>query len=218
MHGYIDWKSRKRKEHSLKYLLIVSTLLSALFLAACGPPEQIGGEAASLAPSATETAVATSTPSAPALPFVPATYKDESNGFEVDYPSEWGLDPLTQAGSRGSVSQLYSPGTTAETLAAGGSRLSITVFKWDPKNDLSAFVAQRRGAWDVSGLTVLQESRGQLVDGRDEMEFVVRAPDGVQTFFLFTTNGPDYLQFAGEGDLLLLAQIAHTARSLNFKP
>ncbi len=200
----------------MKHVFIVSALISILFLAACGPAGQIRGEAAHATPSATEAAVATSTPSAPALSFVPATYRDETNGFELDYPSGWSLDPQTQAGSRGSVSQLYSPGTTAETLAPGGSRLSITVFKWDPKNDLAAFVAQRRGAWSASGLTVLQESLGSLADGREEMEFLVQADEGMRTFFLFTTNGPDYLQFAGEGDVSVLTQIFRTVRPLGF--
>ncbi len=202
----------------VKYIVAVSVLLSTLFLAACSPEEELGGEVVATAPSATEAAVATSTPAAPALSFAPVTYKDETNGFELDYPSGWSFDPQTQAGSRGSVSQLYSPGTTAEKLAAGGSRLSITVFKRDPKNDLIAFVAQRRGAWGASGLTVLQESQRTLADGRDEMEFIVQAADGMHTFFLFTTNGPDYVQLAGEGDLSVLAQISHTLRPINFKP
>ena len=202
----------------MKYIFIISSLLSLLVLAACGPRERVGGEIPPTAPLATSIPVATSTPLAPALSFIPATYKDETNGFELDYPSNWGVDPNSQTGSRGSQAQLFSPGTTAETLADGGSRLSITVYQWDPKNDLAAFVTQRRTAWDASGFSILQESKGDLVDGRKEMDFVVQAPDKVQAFFLFTTNGQNYLQVAGEGNLTLLQEIAHTVRPLNFEP
>ena len=52
--------------------------------------------------------------------------------------------PLNQVGSRGSQGLLFSPGTTAEMIATGGSRLSITIYLWDPKNDLAAYAARRR--------------------------------------------------------------------------
>ena len=155
-------------------------------------------------------------PTAEPLPFVPATYRDEPNGFELDYPSEWSLDPNTQVGSRGSQAQLFSPSTTAETLAPGGSRLTITLYEWDPQGDLSAYVAQRRTAWSASGFVVRDGSMRQLVDGRPASDFFIEAPAGVLAYFLLTTNGAQYLQLAGEGDLALVETIARTLRPLNY--
>ncbi len=192
-------------------LLPVLIVLPSLITACSSTP------IATPAPAPTATVVATPTPSTPTLSFVPVLYRDEINGLELDYPSDWSLDPNTQVGSRGSVALLVSPGTTDQDLPEGGSRLSITIFKWDPKNDLPAFVAHRRGAWDGGGFRILQESKLTLVDGRNASEFVVEAPDQMQAFFLFTTSGQDYLQIAGEGDMQLLAEIAHTVRPLNFK-
>jgi hypothetical protein len=56
------------------------------------------------------------------------------------------------------------------------------------------------------------------MDGRKEMDFVVKTPDGLQAYFLFTTHGEQYLEIAGEGDLGLIQDIAHTLRPLNFQP
>ncbi len=58
--------------------------------------------------------------------FDAATYKDEAEGFQLDYPANWTAVPSGQNGSRGSQAQLLSPGTTPEALAAGGSRVGIT--------------------------------------------------------------------------------------------
>jgi hypothetical protein len=147
--------------------------------------------------------------------FVPATYRDDINGFELDYPSDWSLDPNSAVGTRGSQAQLFSPGTTAEALVPGGSRLSITVYQWDPKGDLSAYVAQRRLAWDASGFEVRNGSLTQLADGRPASDFFIETSDGVPAYFLLTTLGDQYLQLAGEGDLVLLQSIARTLRQLS---
>ena len=111
--------------------------------------------------------------------------------------------------------QLFSPGTTAEKVAPGGSRLSITVYQWDPKRDLVAYVAHRRSAWDASGFKVRDGSLAQLSDGRPASDFFVEAPDGVLAYFLLTTVGDQYLELAGEGDLALLESIAQTLRPLS---
>lgn len=148
------------------------------------------------------------------LPFEPATYRDDANGVEFDYPSDWSLDPNSVIGSRATQAQLLSPGTTAETLAEGGSRLSIVVYDWDPKGDLGAYVAQRRSAWDASGFKVMNGSMTTLADGRPASDFFIETPDGSLSYFLLTPVGDRYLQLAGEGDLALIEAIARTLRPL----
>jgi hypothetical protein len=148
------------------------------------------------------------------LSFIPATYTDESAGIALDYPADWTLDPSSQIGVRGGQALLLSPGTTLETLADGGTRVSITTYIWDPKNDLDAYVAQRKVAWDASGFAITREEQLQLADGRTAYLFLVNTPE-VPTFTLFTTIGEDYLQISGEGDLALSEEIARTLRPLN---
>lgn len=189
-------------------------LISSVFAAACAapaptsrPPESAGSPVPTL-PAATA-------PAAPA--FESLTYRDEANGFEFDYPSDWTIDSNILSGSRGSQIQLFSPGTTAEKVAEGGSRLSVTVYAWDPKRDLAAYIAQRRLAWDASGFKVMDGSVRQLVDGRPASDFFIEAPDGVLAYFLLTTNGDQYLQLAGEGNLQLLETVGRTLRPLNYQ-
>jgi hypothetical protein len=148
------------------------------------------------------------------LSFTPATYTDESAGFALDYPADWTLDPSSQIGVRGGQALLLSPGTTPETLADGGTRISITTYIWDPKNNLEAYVAQRKVAWDASGFAITREEQWQLADGRTAYVFVVNTPEQ-PTFTLLTTIGEDYLQIGGDGDAALVEEIAHTLRPLN---
>jgi hypothetical protein len=145
-------------------------------------------------------------------------YQDQINGFQLDYPAGWTVLPNTQIGPRGSQAQLLSPGATPQALAEGDTNLSVTVYLWDPKNDLAAYVTHRRTAWEGGGFTIVRESKGDLMDGRKEMDFVVRAPDGQPAYFLFTNLGENYLEIAGEGGISLVEEIAHTLRPLNFKP
>jgi hypothetical protein len=188
-----------------------TSLLLLLLLAACAPSTPM----VQPAPPAVEPAPTLPAPTAEAAPaFEPATYRDEANGFELYYPSNWSLEPNTVIGSRGSQAQLFSPGTTAETLAEGGARLSIVVYDWDPKGDLAAYVAQRRAAWDASGFKVMNGSQSALVDGRPASDFFIEPPDGSLSYFLFTPVGDRYLQLAGEGDLALIETIARTLRPL----
>ncbi|MCX6049095.1 MAG: hypothetical protein NT075_28680 [Chloroflexi bacterium] len=167
------------------------------------------------APTPEITSEPTAAPSAaaPQLSFTPKTYTDERAGFELDYPAEWTLDPSSQVGVRGGQALLLSPGTTPETLANGGTRVSITTYNWDPKNDLAAYVAQRKVAWDASGFAIIREERWPLADGRVANIFVVKTPEQ-PTFTLLTTIGQDYLQISGDGDSALVEEIAHTLRPL----
>lgn len=204
--------------HTVRLLTMVC--LPSLLLAACVP---------ALVP-ATSTALATMEPTGLAFPtptpqptvrtqyYPRQTYTDEANGFKLDYPVGWTASPVTPIGPRGSQALLLSPGATASALPPGCSRLSITLYQWDPKGDLASYVIHQRAAWEASGFTTVVEKKGDLRDGSKEMDFVVTTPDGLQTFFLFTTHGEQYLEIAGEGDLGLIHDIAHTLRPLNFDP
>jgi hypothetical protein len=165
-------------------------------------------------PTVHPTATMPPAPTATQTSFVSTTYKDEANRFQLEYPAGWTLIPFKQIGSRGGQAQLYSPGSTAEMLIAGGTRLTISVYDWDPKNDLNAYVTQRKTAWAASGQKIIRKSEGKLADGRGEMHFIVESLQKEQTFFLYTTIGEKYLQIAGDGDLALLEEIARTVRPL----
>lgn len=191
--------------HRFRFLAI-----AVVALAACTPstpvvrlPEPAATAAPTLPASAAPTSLALS-----------STYRDDENGFELDYPSDWTLVPNTVIGSRGSQAQLLSPGTTAEKLASGGSRLSITIYLWDPKGDLGAYIAHRRSAWEGSGFKVRDGSITQLSDGRPASDFIIQAPDGLQAYVLLASVGDQYLELAGEGDLSLLESISQTLRPL----
>jgi hypothetical protein len=152
---------------------------------------------------------------APALSFEPATYTDPAARFEFDYPASWVVGPNEQQ-SRGAITPFTSwsrptdafPGETPP----GETRFDLTVQLWDPKGDLPAFLEQRRGAWDASGIRVVSEEDSTLSDGRPAASFVVEGSDGVRAFFFFTTAGQDYLVLSGDGNVDLLAEIARTVR------
>jgi len=188
--------------------IAVMTSLPTSLLTATLPPEPTSIPTPTLVPEPTK---------AP-YTFTPATYKDVTNGFKVDYPADWTLEPNAQVGSRGSAAQLFSPGTTAEKLLDGGTRIGITVYLWDPKGDLAAYVTHRKDAWGSDGHTIISETSGDLPDGRKQMSFTVQGPDKVQAFYMVTTIGDNYLEIAGDGNLALIAEIAHTMRSLDFMP
>jgi hypothetical protein len=111
---------------------------------------------------------------------------------------------------------LLSPGTTQEALPAGGSRIAITVYQWDPRNDLAAYLTHRKTAWTDSGSTIISEEAFELADGRQAVNFVLQGPDKAQSFILLTTVGEDYLQVSGEGNLALIEEIARTLQPLKF--
>jgi len=201
------------------YFLSVVLLASALFPTACAPVTSVATMAAPTSPTVLASPAPTAKRTSVPLSFTPATYKAEAQGFELDYPSDWTTVPINVIGSRGSSGALYSPGSSAETLAEGGSRVGVTVYLWDPNNDLAAYVQHRKTAWEPGsgGSSIIKESSGNLVDGREYASFVVQAADDRQAFFLFTTLGENYLEISGEGNLALVEEIALTVRPLGFK-
>jgi hypothetical protein len=153
---------------------------------------------------------------APTPSFEPATYQNDLAGFAFDYPASWTVGP-TQQQSRGGITSFTSWSRPADVVPdetpPGETRLDVTVQLWDPKGDLVAFLGQRRGAWEASGITVIDENHWTIeADGRPAASFVVQGSDGAQAYFFFTTVGDDYLVLSGGGDLALLAEIAGTFR------
>jgi len=167
----------------------------------------------------TITTVDVSDPPQIAIPILPAAtqvlpsgnlYKDESSGFQLTYPVDWTLDPSKPLGSRASQALLLSPGTTAESLAEGGSRVSIVIYAWDPTNDLSAYVARRKAAWNASSSTIIEEKDLILADGIRAVSFIVESTDKQRDFILITTAGEKYLEIVGQGNLELIEEVAQT--------
>jgi hypothetical protein len=149
--------------------------------------------------------------------FEAKTYRDDEAGFEFDYPAGWAFDPGEHQ-SRGYYVQFYSwdwqPGEIVEKTPVGESILSVTVNYWDPKNNLEAFVNQRKLAWDSSGIAILSEEHLILTEDRSAAQLTTQGIDGMQSYWLITTLGEQYLTLSGSGDLGLLANIAHTVRPI----
>ncbi len=155
---------------------------------------------------------AASEPTAASLSFTPRVYDAGSEGYQLEYPSDWTAVPVDASNPRASQGQLFSPGSSADTLAEGGTRMAMTVYEWDPKSDLAAFVQQRVAAWQSSGFTIAKHDEGSLQNGQPYSSFVIQTPDDHQAFFLFTTLGEKYLEISGEGNLALAEEIARTVR------
>jgi len=174
------------------------------------PTEVIATSEPTSAPILTDTPV-------PAPAFESTTYRDETAGFEFDYPASWKIDG-GETQSRGSYVQFYSwdwqPGQPIDPLPEGGTVLTVTNQLWDPKNDLEAFINQRKLAWEASGISIQSEERLNLAGDRPAAQFIVKGVDGAQAYFLITTNGENYLVFSGNGDLGLLAEISQTLRPI----
>lgn len=144
----------------------------------------------------------------PAPSFKSQTYINEAVGFALDYPAQWTVKE-TLLGDRGSQSVLLSSPEIADlaVLPEGETRVAVTVYQWDPKNDLAAFVDVRKSAWEASGFSILDEEPLTLDLGLAAVRFTVQAPDGLTVPFLFAAIGDQYLSISGEGDLALVEEI-----------
>jgi hypothetical protein len=105
----------------------------------------------------------------------------------------------------------HAPGSITE-VPAGESILQVQVLQWDPKGDLPAYLAQRRSAWEASGIQILSELQRALPGIGEAMEYTVQGTDGGQGYFLIAALGDQYLTASGSGDLTRLAEIARTLR------
>jgi hypothetical protein len=169
-------------------------------------------------PTAAPTAapLPTATP-APQLSFEAATYRDESAGFELDYPASWTADPPIIGGDRGYFSQLTSwertPGELPDEIPADGTIMTINVLLWDPKNALEQYVDHFKGNWSNSGFEIVTEEGWDVDENWRAVQFLIRAPDQ-HSLYLLTTIGERYLVLSGTGDIQLLSEIARTLRPL----
>lgn len=165
----------------------------------------------------TDTVSVSATSGIPDVSFDITTYRDESAGFELDYPASWSADPPQVGGDRGYFSQITSwfrnPGELPEFVPEGETYLSITVLLWDPKNDLDAFVATRKEGWSASDFDIVAELELVLSGNWRAFQYRIQSPEAV-TYYLITTVGERYLVISGSGDLDLLAEIGSTLRPL----
>jgi hypothetical protein len=151
----------------------------------------------------------------PAASFESRTYINETVGFALDYPAGWTVNEAV-VGSRGSQVQFLSSPDLADMakLPEGATRVSATVYQWDPKNDLTAFVANQKNAWDASGFTILAEEPLTLELGLAATQFTIQTPDA-NVVFLITTLGDQYLVLSGEGNLELVKEIVQRVRPIS---
>jgi len=119
-------------------------------------------------------------------------------------------------GDRGTQVQFLSSPEIADmaTLPEGETRVNATIYQWDPKNDLSAFVANQKSAWDASGFTVLEEEPLVLELGLPAVRFTVQTPEA-NMVFLVTALEDQYLVLSGEGDLELVKEIVQRVRPIS---
>jgi hypothetical protein len=154
-------------------------------------------------------------PKLPAAPFDARTYINHTDGFALDYPAGWSVNEMA-IGSRATQVQFLSSPELAEaaTLPEGATRLSATIYQWDPKNDLAAYVANRKTAWEASGFTIAEEQQLTLELGLPAVQLTVQTPDA-PVVFLFAALGDQYLELSGEGDLELIRVIAGRLRPIS---
>ncbi|MEP7135003.1 MAG: hypothetical protein ABI904_08725 [Chloroflexota bacterium] len=196
----------------------------ALSLSACAAPAAV-----TPAPISAPIKINTSAPSVPmtAAPVEPQgklrapsfesqTYINEAVGFALEYPAQWTVKE-TLVGERGSQAVLLSKPEIADLaiVPAGETRVAITVYQWDPKNDLTAFVETRKTAWEASGFTILDEEPLTLDLGLAAVRFTVQTSDGFTVPFLFAAIGDQYLSISGEGDLALMQDIMQYLRPVS---
>ena len=151
----------------------------------------------------------------PAASFESRTYINETVGFALDYPAGWSVNEAV-VGSRGSQVQFLSSPDLADMakLPEGATRVSATVYQWDPKNDLAAFVANQKSAWDASGFTILEEEPLTLELGLAATQFTIQTPDA-NVIFLIAALGDQYLVLSGEGNLELVKEIVQRVRPIS---
>ena len=170
-------------------------------------------------PAPTETAPASAeavpNPKLPAAPFDSQPYINEAAGFALDIPAGWTIDEQV-IGSRGTQVQFLSAPEVAEApvVPEGATRLNATIYQWDPKNDLAAFVANQKTAWEASGITILEEEQMVLELGLPAVRFHVQAPDA-NLVFLIAALEDQYLVLSGEGDLELVKEIVERVRPIS---
>lgn len=207
-----------------RFTFVVFVLI--LWLATCSAP-QPEAPAPDIVPAQTDVpATVTVVPPVPtetlvpepklsAAPFDSKPYVNEDAGFVLDIPTGWMVNEMV-VGPRGTQIQFLSAPELAEaaTIPEGETRLSATIYQWDPKNDLPAYVEHWKTAWSASGFTILDEQELTLELGLPAVQFTVQTPEA-QTVFLVTALEDQYLVLSGEGDLDLVRQIVQRLRPVS---
>ena len=154
-------------------------------------------------------------PKLPAAPFEAETYVNEEAGFALDYPAGWTVNEVV-VGPRGTQVQFLSSPELAEaaTLPEGATRVNATIYQWDPKNDLAAFVANQKSAWEASGFSILEEEQRVLELGLPAVQLTVQTPES-PVVYLIAALGDQYLVLSGEGDLELVKEIVGRLRPIS---
>lgn len=214
--------------------LLFALLPGMIFLAACaGAPATATLEPAvtdlpATIPTSTETAAPVipadtvpaptepmPNPKLPASSFESQPYINETAGFALDIPVGWTVNEQV-IGSRGTQVQFLSLPELAEApvVPAGATRVNAMIYQWDPKNDLAAFVANQKTAWESSGITILEEEPLVLEQGLPAVRFNVQTPD-MQLVYLVTALHDQYLVLSGEGDLAFADEIMRRLRPIS---
>ena len=164
------------------------------------------------APAPTETAPS---PKLPAASFESETYVNEEAGFALDYPAGWTVNEIV-IGPRGTQVQFLSSPEIAElaALPEGETRVNATIYQWDPKNDLAAYVAKWKTAWEASGFTILEEEQLVLEQGLPTVKITVQTTEA-NVVFLVTALEDRYLVLSGEGNKDLVQEIVQRPRPIS---
>jgi hypothetical protein len=215
------WRQNIKLEMRMKRITVMLALM--LLAAACAPattsiPTDSVIVPAPNEPAATPTSAPTEAASNPKLPapsFESETYINEEVGFALDYPAGWTVNESI-LGDRGSQVQFLSSPEIAElaVLPKGATRVSAVIYDWDPKNDLPAYIANWKTAWESSGFTVVEEEPLVLDLGLDAVQFMLKTPD-TSAVVLITALGDKYLVLSGEGNLQLAKEIVQRLRPIS---
>ena len=154
-------------------------------------------------------------PKLPAASFEAQTYVNDTAGFALDYPAGWTVNEVV-VGERGTQIQFLSAPELAEaaTVPADAARVNATIYQWDPKNDLEAYVEHWKSAWQASGFTILEEEPLVLELGLPAIRFTVQTPEA-QVVFLVTALKDQYLVLSGEGNLEIVNEIVQRLRPIS---
>lgn len=202
-------------------IMVILTLIITL-ATACAPALTSAPVDSPAVPTATDEPTASPVPTeAPVNPKLPAasfeseTYINEEFGFALDYPAGWTVNESI-VGDRGSQIQFLSSPEIAESavLPEGASRVTAVLYDWDPKNDLPAYIANWKTAWDSSGFTVIEEQPLVLDLGLEAVQFMIKTPDS-SAVVLVTALGDKYMVLSGEGDLELAKEIVQRLRPIS---
>ena len=202
---------------------ITKLLILMMLMAACVPAATSRAPNTIVVPAVTNKPAATATPTevpvsaklSPA-PFEAETYINMEFGFALDYPARWMVhenivnDPPQI--------QFFSSTELIESavLPEGASRVTAVIDDWEPKNDLPAYVANWKTAWESSGLTIVEEQPLVLDLGLNAVLFKLKTPDS-SAVILITALGDKYMILSGEGDLELAKEILQRLRPISVK-